>query len=390
MAITIEQSPYTFLNLSGNPIMWVFSSTNTGQTNFEYYVELYINGVLDSTHTVYMEDGTKGKFDASLYAENNTTVSTLPSDITGGDAGNDCSVYLKVYERYGDPATTQAGSVQTTTTVYAVKAKKDMDDWNAFLSIDDDYTRPTGIPLAFDWLTEDVQMTIRDGETKYLTAVNRTTGTALNLSVYYYSDAGALLDTWVNAVTLNRVGIFAVVYSDIETAYAGAGTFADVKYIRVGLAGQSTDNWATYTIDRSCRLQTHAVHFLSQIGGVDSFTFDRLGVNNITVETKSFQTNRGGFDGSSYVWNGVNTSKGNYSTKTKKTMKLTSEWISEAKLAFLLDNLVRSPYILLETDAGLRRIANTGSSFKYKQKPFDALFNLEMTIDMGSHTSMVV
>jgi len=83
MAVTIEQQPITLHMLSGNPIVWVFSSNQTVQVNFSYYVEVYVDSVLHSTHQVFPESGIYGKFDVSEIAESVLSAPLLPTTITG-------------------------------------------------------------------------------------------------------------------------------------------------------------------------------------------------------------------------------------------------------------------------------------------------------------------
>ena len=61
MAITIIDEPMAFWPICNN-VEWTFESDNTGQANFSFTVEVYINGGLNSTHQVFPEDGDSGKF----------------------------------------------------------------------------------------------------------------------------------------------------------------------------------------------------------------------------------------------------------------------------------------------------------------------------------------
>jgi hypothetical protein len=64
MAISFFQEPQLFTPAT-NPIIWVFSSDQTGQANFSYKVELIINGALFGTYELYPMFDTYAKFDAS-------------------------------------------------------------------------------------------------------------------------------------------------------------------------------------------------------------------------------------------------------------------------------------------------------------------------------------
>ena len=64
MAVTIQQVPQLYTP-SDSPIMWRFSSNQTGQANFSFLVEVYIDAVLDSRHIIFPEVGIYAHFDAS-------------------------------------------------------------------------------------------------------------------------------------------------------------------------------------------------------------------------------------------------------------------------------------------------------------------------------------
>jgi hypothetical protein len=391
MAITINQNPYQFINLSGNPIIWTFSSTNTGQANFTFYIELYINGALDSTHEVIPESGTNGKFDGSIYAENNTEAPELGVDRAGVDSQSWCSVYLKVYEKYGATATVQAGSVQTSTTVYAIKGKKEINDWIEFLDVDDQYI--FNITNPCDFLTETPIRKLREGETFYLSLMTDQDSPSYFTILDYLDEDGNVLDTQTDlSPSVGRLVNFALTYAETEADYAGLGTFADVHSIRFEVRTASGEQAGPFTVlmDRSCRRETTQVVFLSQLGNFDTFTFDRLSRTNIKTEAKSFITSQGEWDGTSYSFDGTNVNKQTYQTISEKEMILTSEWLTEQELTFLLNNLVISPYILLRLPTGLRRVANGSATFNFKKKPYDTLFNLEMRVDLGRHNSMII
>ena len=113
MAITITQQPQ-FFQPACNPYVWVFESTQTAQPNFSFIVELYVDFVLVSTHQVFNESLNYAKFDASgdlrclLTSEMVTTGALL--NFTDPAIG---FVQIKVYEKYGTPATIQPTPAQS-------------------------------------------------------------------------------------------------------------------------------------------------------------------------------------------------------------------------------------------------------------------------------------
>lgn len=109
MAVTIVQNPDTFTPAC-NPIVWTFSSNQTAQPNFSFYVEFYVQGNLHSAHTVFPESGIYGKFDASQIMRALTTTPVADSAFVQDFGTAMLTCYVDVYERYGTTPTLQANT----------------------------------------------------------------------------------------------------------------------------------------------------------------------------------------------------------------------------------------------------------------------------------------
>ena len=64
MAITIQQSPQSF-TMANNDLLWVFSSNEFGQQNFEFKVEVVVDGVTISTDKIFPLSGGNAYYNAS-------------------------------------------------------------------------------------------------------------------------------------------------------------------------------------------------------------------------------------------------------------------------------------------------------------------------------------
>jgi hypothetical protein len=118
MAVTIYDEPQKY-SPSGNPLVFTFSSDQTGQENFSFIVEVYVEGALQSTHQVFRQFNTLSKFDCSGILS-----STLESPLivdgslttTYDSAIN--SYYVIVYEKYGSTPTIQASATSSTVNAF--------------------------------------------------------------------------------------------------------------------------------------------------------------------------------------------------------------------------------------------------------------------------------
>ena len=167
MAVTIHNSPQSYTP-SDNPITWRFSSNQTLQVNFSFFIEVYVNGVLTGDHLVFPEDGIYAHFDAWEDASIACNKPIIGSSFETS-AGNNAEIYIKVYERYGNPATNQASATSSTVTVF--KACLSDIDWIDFTA--SDYIYSSGSK----WLTlfpSTEKYTCGISESQYIMAITNS------------------------------------------------------------------------------------------------------------------------------------------------------------------------------------------------------------------------
>lgn len=124
MAITITSTPQTYTP-SDNDIIWEFTSTNTGQANFSFFVKVYIGLTLVGSHIVFPERSNKGKFNASETARLYCQRPTLPTAFST-NASNIAQVKIEIFERYGDPPSVVGASQVNSSTYYALLQYPDL------------------------------------------------------------------------------------------------------------------------------------------------------------------------------------------------------------------------------------------------------------------------
>ena len=123
MAVTIHTSPQDYTP-SGNPLTFVFSSDQTGQTNFSYKVEIYVDAALVETNKIFPELGIKAHFDCSGVAERYcNTIDADTGASTEYDSANYVSLECKVIENYGTPPI-DVNNASSTINTYKGKVSK--------------------------------------------------------------------------------------------------------------------------------------------------------------------------------------------------------------------------------------------------------------------------
>lgn len=373
MAVTIHTSPKSYA-LSGNPVQWTFSSNQTAQANFSYIVEVYVNTVLHSTHQVYPESGINAKFNASSIAE----LVTQPPLLVTGNATNNATMYIIVRENYGTPPTNQANATSSTITVF--KAKIALNEWISFNIDDYRFTNNNN-----NWLTQMPKHNLRLNSHIYLNHLIDS-ATSLVITYRFYDSGGNLLQTVNSAIaTPYKIYIFKIETSYLESIYV-ASSFDDVSYVTVQLTDTTnSSNLYRIDIDRSCLGDLTTVDFISRIGSLETFNFNRRSIESITTESNSYSTTQGDWSSTSYVYT-IGTGQSSFQLSIDKTLKLTSDWISDTMYNYLINNLCTSPYIIV----GGVRMAIESFTSQNKKKPYDTLNSLEVSFKLLTESSMLV
>jgi hypothetical protein len=373
MAVTIHTSPKSYA-LSGNPVEWTFSSNQTAQANFSYIVEVYVNAVLHSTHQTFPQSGINGKFNASSIAE----LVTQPPLLVTGNATNNATMYIIVRENYGTPPVNQANATSSTITVF--KAKLALNECIGFDIDDYRFTNNNN-----DWLTQMPKHNLRLDSHIYLNHLIDA-ATLLNITYRFYDASGSLLQTVNVAIAPPyKIYIFKIETTYLESIYT-ASSFDNVSYVTVQLYDNTnTSELLRIDIDRSCENELTTVDFISRIGALETFNFNRRSIETPNIESKSYSTTQGSWSGTSYIYT-IGTGQSSFQLSIDKTLKLTSDWISDSMYNYLVDNLCTSPYIIV---GGVRMAIESFTSPK-KKKPYDTLLSLEVSFKLLTESSMIV
>jgi hypothetical protein len=371
MAVTIVQEPQQY-SQSGQQMIFTFSSNQTGQANFSYVVEVYVNTNLVYTGKVYPTNGINGFFDASETAERFVNVSPI-STALASDAANYNTIYVTVIENYGTPPTNQASATSGTKDFYKAKSKYTFTSSQYFGTNATKFLTNFESKKLYNFGSQRLSL-IADSEIP-------------NLAFDFRNSAGVQIKVETEAsVTGNILNLY-FTYSSLLTIF-GVGTFTDVAYVDVyaEMIAGDTELYRIYIDHSDCATFNNEITFLNFLGGLDVYHFTRMKRYNRTTKPNQFKTNEGVLNGDGSFTTLDTSGQYNYQITQDETVVLNTGWISESDYNVLTDQLLTSPFVLYNG----KRVAITETSTDEKYRKFDTLFNFSITIKQKTFTSTVL
>ena len=385
MAVTIYDEPQD-ISPAGNPLMFTFSSDQTGQDNFSFIIEVYVNSALHSTHQVFRQFGTLSKFDCSGILASTLLNLEITTDFEF-DATNSMSSYaIVVYEKYGNPPITQASA--SSSTLKAFNGALRHQDW-----IDWDYT------IYDPNQTQDAVFL-----TDFPTSQKSFCGIVENFYLGYFEQSGMagvsfIIDLYdINGVVTSgdSFGLTSTEFNILNvgpTAIASASPVltitdfnSDCYYyeFRVDVAGVSQVGPFRIYVDKDCkRYETRRLHWLNKFGVWDSFTFSLVSIDSSTVQSYGYQREKGVWDGTSYTYPLYQGEKTTFAKTASDQLILNSDFIKQEVQQWLVRGLYESPVVYLEVEDGteFEPVNVTNSNYQFKTRRRDGLIQEQITIE---------
>ena len=391
MAITILANPKNFAPVY-NKMEYLISSTNVAEPNFAYLVDIYING--SGTKTARLRIPVRptdnyGKVDIHRVLE-----SALTSDVGNPDPTADSGTYeapnsaltyvVKFGEEFGDPIV-QTPNVTIDSSRDAINAsleKANFINWdvteydldgvtkkfltnapdNHTVSINSHGWTYYKAPIALTGFTVVTKDSLGAVITSFRIDTTATTGT-----IQYFPTSPASLNNIANANL--AVGVQPII-TDAVASYEIA-------------AKDGVSETKTFVIKENCKYNVNTLIFQNNLGAFDNFTF-YLGDSSTTkIERKDMKVNVETVVNNDIVYSMNEREKVTYYTKNTPSLKLMSDWITEAESNWLLE-LMSSPEIYLQNGNELIAVAKIkASSYVKKQVVADKLFKIEVELEMG-------
>lgn len=387
MAVTIHQYPQ-FITPSDNPMVFTFSSNQTAQANFSFYVDVYINGNLIKTEQVYPTNGIYARYDISAWCSNYCDMPSLSSSLTA-DAENTCFYQIQVFDNYGTPPTNQSSA--TSTLQYAYKAGLDND---AFA--DYDYTlyntdSGSGKLFVTDFPrgTSEYPFMRRTDNQNYLMLMNNLTNFTLTIRLVPASGFpvtySAAQTTNTNVFTMVNVGIDSLI---ANTTLTQANINA-ASYMLVYISGVTEQYRIDF--DDSCVFpRAKRIHWLSQLGGIDSYSFNLISRTSAKISSNGYQRVFGEWNGNAWEFNKTRSTDVDFVKTVQPMLKVESDWLDGDVQHWLTQNLFTALYVAEEGDGELieRKIKADGYEWMYNDN--DMLFKETITLYLPEYKTLVL
>ena len=383
MAITIHDQPQLIAPAS-NPLVFTFSSTETAQDNFSFIVEVFVDSTMILTQQVFRQFNALSRIDVSGAIETYIR-NTIPTTNLELDATDSMVTYaIIVYEKYGDPAITQASA--TSTTLKAFNGSLEYEDWINFdYAIYDPNQTQDAFFLTFFPLTS--KRLVGMDENFYLAFFEQTAVASCDLNIYLLDISGNTIAT--DFITLTATDFYilnvgpqviidntSITQIDFDTCY---------RYeISVSVQGVSFVGPINIYMDLACqRYEPYRLHWLNKLGCWDSFTFGLVSTNTASLDSFDYERDPGVWSGNSYTYPLYSGQKINYTKRKNKQLSLNSDFITPEIQNWLVTSLYDSPVVYLERDNGtdFEIVKVSNKNYKLKTRRTDGLLQEEILIE---------
>lgn len=386
MAITIEQQPSNYQSIY-NDIIYVFSSDNTGEDNFRFLIDVYIDGVLTTRHRT----GPRPTFTSTLFQVNRIIEDYVTSDIdtsTDDFGTNDNSHVLfniKIGEEYVVAnVLTQFADLATTTEIQAFNASL---EWlesidfsvSDYLLADSTKKFLTNSPLAQD---------IEIDQYQWLHSMVAAPGDYATLRLIRYDSAGTPIGT------TNLVNPFTAVTDDNEFVRAGVGpqnfvdsqgagfmNSVDTYTVQAfdGVGPTAISEMYTFTVTTECRYETVRLQWLNKLGGYDAKNFTKVSRKSTDITRAEYKQVTGTFTGTAFTNAKTDRQSTELFVNSSDKILMNSDNLTESELLWLKE-LETSPIVYQELNGELIAVTGVASTFEEKTQVNDKVFNLTVSV----------
>ena len=384
MAITFLQQPKVFTP-SDNEIEWLVSSNQFLQPNFEYKIELYIDGVLSSVDKLFPKPNGVVKYNATELVKTTYDIPTINTDIAvNADLLESTDtlkeVYIVVTEVYGNPPAEEGTGTSSTINVWkASLSDLDYIDFNPT-----NYTL-TGTGKSALTYPNDWKYWVDIEKSNYLVFYNETQRT-IDVRLETFDATGASIDTETITFGDQPKDVYIANVSlkeyDINTTDA---LYYQVRIVPFLTSVVNAPIVKTYYINRPC-VKDRTVYFFNKLGGIDScifnkqkqsfrdFTRQRYSRALTTIDTST---------GEDILLSKFRGRDVNYSNSSSNRITLMSDWLPQDQITWLVQEMLESPLIWME-DENDNKIAYhiTNASEEEPQEKYEGLS--QIVIELAS------
>lgn len=353
MAITIVQEPEAYWPIC-NDVIWVFESDEISQLNFSFIVEIYLNGILHSTHETFPENGARGKFNISQLGRSVLTSNFPQQSTLSDDLLDDNTWSLTIYEKYGDPPVTDLGSSMNTSGINFLNGSFRFLELypNIFDPIQYDIENVRGEYFLTDFPRNRKEF-VQYQETKFLSIIN-SGGDNCTVEIKLYD----ISNTLITSTTYSANGLTTPMLSVgpsrlVASTSLNVGDFTNCYYytVRIYQTSATTKTSEAYKLyyDQECNVyDVRRLTWLNKFGAWDSFSFRLLSEDSTDITTNQYTRSTGRFTLMGFEFNPSDGNKMTMSKFMQDKLILNSDWIHEDVQQWLARELYESPRVYLD------------------------------------------
>jgi hypothetical protein len=397
MAYSISQQPSLYAPAYNDQI-YVVTSSNNGQTNFNYIAQVYIGSDIITLKAPANPTYGSGVFNIGRIIEN-----YVNSDIdrTALSFQTNANSYKEYYVRFGEEfGSTIVQYLNRTQTVVKYVWNGVLDFLEAQTYNQDSYTMEgsgawlTRFTGARNQLTGDYSWLywLADGSNSLLLS---------HIDIKSYTSADALIKSCGVTNTLSSSGVVGNHFARFSTgkeqlnaipAALRYGTqpiiASNAAYYKVefqtSTSGVISSTIQYNIVDADCKYSNYRLHFLNDSGGFESFNFTKLSRKETDINRLQYKAPVGALTSASAFGYAVK-DRGDrqYFISSKDTIKIKSDWLTDLEMV-MLRQLVESPEIYLDDSTyGLISVTCSATKFDTKTILNNKVFNLELDIQYG-------
>jgi hypothetical protein len=398
MGININNFPL-LLSPAGNPLTFTFESSETGQDNFSYVVELFINGSLRLTAKVFRQSDVFSRINVQEAVQASLSTYDLFDDLYFDATAFLVPYSIIVYESYGSPPTLHDSANSGLRIAYNGAFEfNEAGEYNYF-----DYTIDVTSPFKF--LTDaphDKRFFIGMHEYYFLAyfAEVALPNTYVIVELYNVTNglvsAEGLILTTTGGFNALNVGPQQIINASQGPITQGAFDSTFYYTIKVTDGGISQESEVvTIYIDQSCTdYDDIRLYFLNKFGAYDQFSFNLVSTNTATIKSFDYEQDPGQWNATgAYIYPNGRGQMVNYAKTKVKQLVVNSDFMNQDVQNWLVTTLFDSPLVYMQINGSSEYevVKVTNSTARNKRRRTDGLIQETVTIDRTfTYTSQII
>jgi hypothetical protein len=413
MAITIIENLKNYMP-AFNDMELLVSSTNVSAFNFRFVFEVFIDGTLAGTIKTLPEPvGNLGYCDineivGSYIQTHIASYSSVESFQEGLDTPI-VEVIVKFGEEFSTPLVTdpivEYLNLTNSGTKYAWAAALPYTTWVSRIQFSvsgafSPWTLTSATQRQFLTYQKNPIVSLSNLGWAWFMLEDPTAVDTLEIKTYDSSDVliqTVNADSNYNSPTSSKIQNVAIApqsLNNIDAADISLGAqpiidstvaYYTIKVLNTGAAAMTET--LTCTIEEPCRYEQYRLHFLNVLGGFDAYNFNSRNQVSTTVERKQYEKRVNRVDGSGITRLQEYDGKQDYYVMSTDSVKLRSEYLTEAENDWLKE-LITSPQVFLEWSDGeiqnFKPVRVLTSRWEEKVTSIDKLYKLEIDIEISN------